>query len=122
VIRLVRPVVLLAFAVMISACTDNRARIIVDNQSDCPAIAISLTNSKNKAVITDRIGPGTKREYVVDPDVFYHYEFDYTVGGPTKDNYRCTAIKRGDVSVPAGTAQTFTLTSERVPPTPTPAK
>ncbi len=104
----------------ISACNDDRARIIVDNQSQCPAISVKLTNTHTSVVTNDRLGPGTKREYVVEAGVFYHYEFDYTVGGPTQDGYRCTEIKSGEVLVQAGNNQTFTLRSERLTPTPKP--
>lgn len=100
---------------------DNRARVIIDNQSECGTIPVRLTNTKDKNDIkTDRVPVGERHEIVVAPDVPYEYLIDFTGAGQTSDDYRCTATESGTVKVPAGTSQTFTLDAKRASPTPVP--
>lgn len=101
-------------------CRDSRARVIVDNQSECGAIVVRLTNTRTDEVISERVSNGEKREFVVEPNVFYHYFIDFSTAGITPDGYRCTALEEGRVRVPEGSSQTFTLQSQRQTPMPTP--
>lgn len=105
--------------VLVAGCSDGKARVIFDNQSACGTIRATLTNTKTGVSNKVDVPIGQRVEVIVEPDVFYEYVVDFTAAGRTADNYRCVAVESGQVSVPAGTAQTFTLTAQT--PTPSPA-
>ncbi len=110
---------LLLLGFLLTACLrDDRARVIFDNQSACGTVAASLTNTTTGEVKQVDVPIGQRVEVVVQPDVFYDYVVDFTAAGRTQDDYRCVAVKRGQVKVPAGAAQTFALRAETPVPTP----
>jgi hypothetical protein len=104
----------------LTGCRDSRARVIIDNQSECGAIQVRLSNTTSSEVLETKVASGATYEFVVQPDVYYEYIIDFTAAGATKDDYRCTSLEQGKVRVPAGTAQTFTLRSEKQTAVPTP--
>src|SRR5262245_29487076 len=109
---------LIAVLLMLAGCSDGKARVVFDNQSACGTIKATLTNSKTGVSNKVDIPIGQRVEVIVEPDVFYNYVVDFTAAGRTADNHRCVAVESGQVSVPAGASQTFTLRAET--PTPTP--
>ena len=109
---------LFAALLLLTGCSDGKARVIFDNQSACGTIKATLTNSKTGVANKVDVPVGQRVEVIVDPDVFYNYVVDFTAAGRTSTNQRCIAVESGQVSVPAGTSQTFTLRAET--PTPSP--
>jgi hypothetical protein len=106
---------------LIAGCVrDNLARVAFDNQSECGTITATLTASDNGEVKKVEVPVGQRMEVMVRPDVFYDYVVDFTSAGRTADDFRCIAVRRGRVSVPAGSTQTFALKAET--PVPTPAR
>ncbi len=104
---------------LLTACRDSRARVIIDNQSECGAIAVWLSNETSSEVLQSKVANGTTYEFVVQPDVYYDYIIDFTAAGANAEGYRCTSLEQGKVRVPAGTSQTFTLRSDKQTPVPT---
>lgn len=104
--------------IVLAACTrnpfDRRALIIIDNRSECGTIPVRLTNKTTNQETLVRVAIGESKEVEIQPDVFYRYFIDFSAAGTTADNFRCTEIQEGDVRVPAGSRQTFTLRSEKV--------
>jgi hypothetical protein len=100
-----------------TACnTDTRARVVIDNQSPCGTITVTLTDTTTQQVSTVKAPANERTEIVVIPDVFYRYVIDFPSGGRNADSLRCTLVDSGQLRVPAGSAQTFVLRAE----TPTP--
>ncbi len=104
----------------LTGCRDSRARVIIDNQSECGAIQVRLTNTTSNEVLQQKVAVGTTYEFVVQPDVYYEYVIDFTAAGANPEGYRCTSLEQGKVRVPAGTSQTFTLRSDKQTAVPTP--
>lgn len=115
-----RIVVLGMCLLLFAACQDSRARVIFDNQSECGTIRVVLTHTGTGEEKTERVPIGEKREIVVEPNVFYTYLVDFGTAGRTPDDFRCPAVEEGQVRVPAGAAQTFRLTSQKMTATPAP--
>jgi hypothetical protein len=114
-----RIVVLGMCLLLFAACQDSRA-VIFDNQSECGTIRVVLTHTGTGEEKTEQVPIGEKREIVVEPNVFYTYSVDFGTAGRTPDDSRCVAVEEGRVRVPAGAAQTFRLTSQKMTATPTP--
>jgi hypothetical protein len=107
----------LLLLIMLCGCnTDSRARVVIDNQSPCGSITITLTDSETQQVKTVKAPQNDRTEIELRPDVYYRYVIDFPSGGRNADNLRCTLVDSGQLRVPAGTAQTFVLRAE----TPTP--
>jgi hypothetical protein len=110
---------LVIMALLAGCGGDRTAKIVFDNQSNCGTIPITLTNATNADDVKHiDAAQGQRTEVVVTPDVFYEYMVDFSGAGKTADGFRCTALKQGKLSVPAGTSQTFRLEVEN--PTATP--
>jgi hypothetical protein len=108
---------LLLLILLISGCNiDNRARLIIDNQSPCGSITITLTDTTTQQVNTIKAPMNERTEIEVRSDVFYQYVIDFPSGGVTSEKLRCTLVDSGRLRVPVGTAQTFVLRAK----TPTP--
>jgi hypothetical protein len=96
----------------LSGCRDNLSRVIVVNDSACPLIRVRLENPNSGEVLRGQVAPGERQEFIVQPDVYYDYIIDFTAGGENEQGLRCTAVEEGQVRVPPGTSQTFTLVVE----------
>jgi hypothetical protein len=96
--------------------TDPRPRVIFDNQSQCGAIPVTLTNENTGAVMRGTAEMGQKLEFAVEADVRYKYNVDFSAAPRQADNWKCTAIEDGWVTVPPGSSATFPLQSQRIEP------
>jgi hypothetical protein len=85
----------------LSGCRDNLSRVIVVNDSACPLIRVRLENPNSGEVLRGQVAPGERQEFIVQP-----------AGGENEQGLRCTAVEEGQVRVPPGTSQTFTLVVE----------
>jgi hypothetical protein len=104
--------------VLLTSC-DMRARVILDNQSECDGILYRFTNTETRQVLEGTVPKNTRREIVVEPDVFYDYLINFKAAS-TASGAICNYDDQGKLRVPAGASQTFTLLNDPLPPTATP--
>lgn len=109
---------LLLMITMLSGCVGASA-VTFDNQTQCGAIRVELTNSTNSITETYAVEIGESLTIEVESNVVYTYVVDYTAA-ENDMGYECLAIHRGQLSVPGGSTQTFNLTA--VTPTPPPSE
>lgn len=95
---------------------DRRALIVFVNQSECGEIPVQLTNRATGEIKKVSLLSGATLEIEVTPEVNYRYLIDFSATARTADNFKCTGVEQGDVSVPAGTRQTFNLASRKQTP------
>jgi len=106
---------------LLSGCSgrspfDRRALIVFVNQSECGEIPVQLSNRASGEVKKLSVLSGATLEVEVTPDASYRYYVDFAATARTADNFKCTGVEQGDVSVPAGTRQTFNLASQKQTP------
>ncbi|MBN1965873.1 MAG: hypothetical protein JW910_14570 [Anaerolineae bacterium] len=107
---------LLTTALMLAAGCMGGTSVVFDNQTVCGTIQVELTNTETGITETYDVPMGETLAIDVTPNITYRYVVDYTVAGENADGFVCTAVHRGQVTVPTGTSQTFNLTA--VTPTP----
>ncbi|MBX3066760.1 MAG: hypothetical protein KF726_27515 [Anaerolineae bacterium] len=93
---------------------DPRPRVIFVNDSQCGGIPVTLTHSNTGVEQRGTVEAGQKLEFPVEPNVYYRYKIDFSAAPRQPGNWKCTDIQEGDVRVPDGSSQTFTLQSERI--------
>lgn len=94
----------------------GRTFVVFDNQSQCGTISYKLTNMNNSKLLEGSIEMGKKVEVEIEPDTAYTYEVDFTAAGRQPNGNLCTQKSSGQVLVPRGQSQTFTLQSQVVTP------
>lgn len=108
-------VALIGTALTLSAlAVDPRPRVIFVNASQCGGIPVTLTHSNTGVEQGGRVEVGQTLEFPVEPNVYYRYKIDFSASPRQPGNWKCTDIQEGDVRVPDGASQTFTLQSERI--------
>lgn len=103
-------ILLFGLMVVLSACVGQTA-LVFANQTSCGTIHIELTNSQTGITDSYDVLEGETLTVEVTPNTAYSYFVDYQGEGSI-----CTGEYRGQVMVPAGSAQTFNLAAA----TPTP--
>ena len=107
---------LLAGLLLVLAACVGPTSVVFDNQSDCGTIRVDLTNTQNNVTETYNVERGQTLSIEVAPNVVYLYVVDFTAAGENEEGYECTAVQRGQVTVPPGASARFNLTA--VTPTP----
>ena len=108
-------VFVMGLVLALSACV-GATTIVFDNETVCGTIRVDLTNTQTSVTEVYQVEIGETVTIEVSPNVVYSYVVDYTAAGENAEGFTCTAVQRGQVSVPPGSSQKFNLTA--VTPTP----
>lgn len=109
-------VALLISLISLSGCV-GRTAVIFDNQTVCSSIRVELTNDQTGVTEVYAVAAGETLAVDVQPDVSYTYYIDYSAGNTPGAGNQCSGEYRGQVIVPLGASQRFSLTVAT--PTPT---
>ncbi len=102
-------VAVLISLISLSACV-GRTAVIFDNQTVCNSIRVELTNDQTGVTEVYAVLAGETLTVDVQPNTTYTYYIDYSAGNTPGAGNQCSGEYRGQVTVPLGASQRFSLT------------